>query len=412
MQTGHGRQKVSIKTFVFMDLEGTGLFPEEPLNPLYFPQCSSDNARNTSNLLETYILSTPQNDAPRITEISLVSVSRNQIENAINQLNLSLDVTDKPLTSNSVRSIVRLPCDIHTRQVNPQLDERGWNSYELRRIRNKVFHYSRSNLEEKNTFAVEWEGVKLFLEHLPKPVCILAHNGIKYDFRVLYAEFSRAGLLNLKPIPPKVYFVDSYIMFVDVEKKLHDEVRLLTECVDWKKVTANSRTLDISCSLFSETMEGTSRDLNNQREQSLDGQTSSQNMEETVRVNDMYRYKQYETPCKQSLKSESHSEPAKLVRRRLSFEISGDHPLHYVKTSRWSPAKKIRLEPNFFRRSSEGEWEFDNHFALQYFTKKGVFRLEDMYYQLTKRRFNAHFAQDDCEALLQICLFYGKDFLD
>lgn len=42
-----------------------------------------------------------------------------------------------------------------------------------------VFKYSRKDLEDKNSFALEWIGIKNFLDHLPKPLCIIAHNGSK-----------------------------------------------------------------------------------------------------------------------------------------------------------------------------------------------------------------------------------------
>lgn len=43
-----------------------------------------------------------------------------------------------------------------------------------------VFVYSREDLEDKNDFATEWKGVKLFLEQTRKPVCIIAHNGLRF----------------------------------------------------------------------------------------------------------------------------------------------------------------------------------------------------------------------------------------
>lgn len=50
-----GSKTVHIKTFVFLDFETTGLFPEEPLNPLFFHQKPGDTERNASRLLDNYI---------------------------------------------------------------------------------------------------------------------------------------------------------------------------------------------------------------------------------------------------------------------------------------------------------------------------------------------------------------------
>ncbi|VDD89594.1 unnamed protein product [Enterobius vermicularis] len=52
-------------------------------------------------------------------------------------------------------------------------------------------------------------------------------------------------------------------------------------------------------------------------------------------------------------------------KRKLTFNISDDHPLHYA------------------RRTADGDWQFDNHYALQYFTERKVFRLSEMYFQPT-----------------------------
>ena len=39
--------------------------------------------------------------------------------------------------------------------------------------------------------------ISAFLENLPQPYCLVAHNGFKYDFPLLNAEFHKVGIGNL-----------------------------------------------------------------------------------------------------------------------------------------------------------------------------------------------------------------------
>jgi hypothetical protein len=42
------------------------------------------------------------------------------------------------------------------------------------------------------------------LELVPKPACLVAHNGLTFDFRLLFHELRRADLLSKFPIPDNV----------------------------------------------------------------------------------------------------------------------------------------------------------------------------------------------------------------
>lgn len=54
---------------------------------------------------------------------------------------------------------------------------------------------SRVDLREARSFADEWRAVRRVLAEALKPVCILAHNGIRFDYRVLFFELHRCGML-------------------------------------------------------------------------------------------------------------------------------------------------------------------------------------------------------------------------
>nr|CDP98403.1 Bm6143 [Brugia malayi] len=65
------------------------------------------------------------------------------------------------------------------------------------------------------------------------------------------------------------------------------------------------------------------------------------------------------------------------ARRQLFIHTSDDHPLNFIRATKWSPAKKKRILPNLFN----GDYD-------------------------------AHYARDDCEALLKICIAYGEEFVE
>ena len=59
------------------------------------------------------------------------------------------------------------------------------------------------------------------------------------------------------------------------------------------------------------------------------------------------------------------------------------------------------------------DWRFSNLVEREYFFgRKGNFKLANMFTELLNESFDSHRAQADCEALLQVCLAFGKDFLD
>ena len=62
-------------------------------------------------------------------------------------------------------------------------------------------------LENQSRFKPESVNLlKLFLENLPQPICLVAHNGLNYDYPLLKAELVNTGLQNLID---NVYIIDS-----------------------------------------------------------------------------------------------------------------------------------------------------------------------------------------------------------
>lgn len=107
--------------------------------------------------------------------------------------------------------------NLYTCQLNPGLREAEWKIYDLKKscellvlnlyfflkltLANRLRH---SELLRKNSFAKEWPIVHLFLCNAPKPACLIAHNGLEYDFRILLHELKRFDMLNKYPIPAGV----------------------------------------------------------------------------------------------------------------------------------------------------------------------------------------------------------------
>ncbi|KAH8273987.1 hypothetical protein KR044_007202 [Drosophila immigrans] len=62
-----------------------------------------------------------------------------------------------------------------------------------------------------------------FIEHLPAPVCLIAHNGWSFDFPIIRKSFDK---LNLQ-FPPTLRCVDSLRAFMEIDDKRADEICVL-----------------------------------------------------------------------------------------------------------------------------------------------------------------------------------------
>jgi hypothetical protein len=61
---------------------------------------------------------------------------------------------------------------------------------------------------------MEWPAVHHLLAISPKPACLIAHNGLNFDFRILVHELRRTGMNKKYPIPEQVFinlFYEFYI---------------------------------------------------------------------------------------------------------------------------------------------------------------------------------------------------------
>ena len=163
-----------IKTLVYCDLEATGL-------------------KNSGR--------------PRITELSFVAVNTESI----------LDLNEMLLSQSKVKVERMLPrvmnkltvCVYPMANIRPQVSGiTGLDNY---------------NLSGQATFDKE-TGVLInsFLARLPKPLCLVAHNGDLYDFPLLKAELEKAGIT----LPYDTLCADSYVGIKAIFKRMEDALQL------------------------------------------------------------------------------------------------------------------------------------------------------------------------------------------
>ncbi|XP_052091228.1 uncharacterized protein LOC127728075 [Mytilus californianus] len=126
---------------------------------------------------------------PRITELSMMSVQREDL----------LTTVGTPRVVNKV-----------TLCVNPQ----RYMEPEASRITGLY----NDNLEDQTPFdSSVTDTIHNFLNRLPSPVCLLAHNGNTYDYPLLLKELLRCG----KILSPELLCADSLIAFKDLDGYVH-----------------------------------------------------------------------------------------------------------------------------------------------------------------------------------------------
>ncbi|ETN69962.1 hypothetical protein NECAME_14974 [Necator americanus] len=387
----------AVSTFVFMDFETTGGFRGDMDSNRRQVEGRLRDPQDFSNSLSAVILETQRSEYPRITEMSFISVPREMFIRGQAKMKELCD-------SGYVGSLrVRIAGNVHTRQINPELDERQWSAYEASRIEGKsCLNHSREDLILKQTFAQEWPAVRAFLDSCPKPACLVAHNGVCFDYRVLYGEISRCGFIEKDMgVPDGVVFIDSWLAIKEIEETHRNELHHATKLVDWKMLSDQVSLSRVpACEDIPAAVE----------EEPASTQKVAEEMNATLNLAQQLPCDP-RTPNRPPPPRTTRSEPAKLGGRRRLFDEELqqiDHPLLFLNAEEWSPAKRRRIRPDFFKRLIGGRWEF-NRTVAQMNTRN---KLTTIYETVLKDEYNAHYAQDDTEALLQVCLAYGKEFLD
>ena len=169
-----------IKTLVYFDLEATGL-------------------KNSGR--------------PRITELSFVAVNSMDVLELKSKLKMHLREGKTDVDSILPRIMNKLTVCVYPMAIiRPEVSKiTGLDNYNL----------SGQSMFERKT----GELLNSFLAHLTPPLCLVAHNGDKYDFPLLKAELGKVGIT----LPINTLCADSYLGIKEITSKkeeiLHSETK-------------------------------------------------------------------------------------------------------------------------------------------------------------------------------------------
>lgn len=211
--------------------------------------------------------------------------------------------------------------------------------------------HSKKDCQRNNSFKEEWPAVIQFLNSLQKPALLIGHNAIKYDLRVIYSELQRNDLLEDYGIPPDVYFIDSYWMAKKVEETIVKELVTVCKYIKFPKIP------------------------------------KQEEPDDDIIIADAFNDP---APIEDSLRPTSSKD---------TFE--SDHPSNILDWEKFSVSIRKRIRKDGFVKVGNG-WTYrhgDNKFSLPM-----------LYEQLVGGKYTAHYAQQDAEALMHVCLSYGNEF--
>ncbi|GMR59710.1 hypothetical protein PMAYCL1PPCAC_29905, partial [Pristionchus mayeri] len=395
------REKMcKMASFIFFDIESTGLFTRDE----YRDHSKMDEPGKIAEELFRYTLSTTEWESPHMTEASFVVVSRRAFESAIEKMRKkAAEMNENP----DMVAQTPVPSNIHTRQLRPNLSEDQWRMYENIR-RPETARLTRSVLSEKCTFTEEWPGLLHVLKTAPKPACIVAHNALRYDMRVLHAELKRGALLEEGWLPEEVFFVDSLLAFRQIDKEDAIHVSSLVGGTDWMAI-ASLCSSPPSRPMIPSILEGNEDEVVDETPpDEVSAGEGLQNLHLPAAASG------FTTPERRPRCPGTASAPAKLQATRALFPevvLDFSHPLNYIRSEEWTVAKRKRVDGRVFRKVA-GKWQYSVDAAMENAKRRGMFRQENLYQSIFSDTYNAHQAQDDCEALMQICLAYGSSFLE
>lgn len=161
-----------IKTYVFFDLECTGLIKNEDTRNLHAR--AFNKAEEHYNVLNNLCIETRKDELPYITEMSFMAISSEKFDEL--KAERQKDITWNIENPGSEKPLAKfIPTCTHTRQINPtMMSETEWNSYERFRLAGGkgIIVHSKKECQRNNTFKEEWPGVIQFFNSLQKPALL------------------------------------------------------------------------------------------------------------------------------------------------------------------------------------------------------------------------------------------------
>lgn len=200
------------------------------------------------------------------------------------------------------------------------------------------------------------ELIKRFLEHLPPPVCLVAHNGWPFDFPIIKQALEKVNI----SLPASTLCVDSLRAFMAIDDKRNDKPAVIQE--------STLPTELVSAADNSTELVDTPKEINWQA------------------VNES-------TPKREIL----NREDAKLKRQRMDADGT-DVPA--IKRS----SNDIKARRQLFTGL--------NSSTTKRYPPRGLYSLSNLYNRIFERpAVNAHEAEADVVMLTKLIQYYGVDFL-
>lgn len=138
---------------------------------------------------------------------------------------LDLETTDLPCNDNNTTKIIEI--SLITVQTNHLFVERSCSiknklslCFNPRKMicsdTERMTNLSNADLENAAPFSADTVSMIVnFLNHNPKPICLVAHNGNRFDYPILRTEISKTGC----KFPDDILCIDSLLAFRVLEKQ-------------------------------------------------------------------------------------------------------------------------------------------------------------------------------------------------
>ncbi|VDL72402.1 unnamed protein product [Nippostrongylus brasiliensis] len=318
------------------------------------------------------------------------------------------------LTSPDQSFVLRLSANIRTCQLNPELTKEEWHVVHTGKSSDSsVVCRPFDDLELKSTFMQEWPSIREFLDACPKPACLIAHNGMSFDFRALYGELTRCGFLEKGlGVPKGVVFVDSTLAIREIEQDFFNEVSDATKELASRKAVENVAAYeDIVSESGEHTIPASGSGVPTTAVETA-ATSNAPTLKDVLKESDIDVLNDSNIDVVNDSESTT-AEQSRISAKEKSPEIHvasstlDEHPLCVFDIQKWPAAKMRRIRPDFFRRTHRG-WEFNSSICTNGLKDD----LASLYESVVKAPYTAHFTQDDTEALVQVCVTYGREFQD
>lgn len=371
-----------IQTFVFFDLESTGVY----------------------------------GNSTRIVELSMIAVSRThllEMKDSATVDSMPPDAGEQPSSSHTTSSNSECT-DLHRKNAVPKLPRvmhkytRLYYPWTLMPPRaEKVNGLSNEALEHLPSFTeASAQALVLFLD-LPKPISLVAHNGNKFDFPLLMAELTKVGCVD-KFLD--LQCTDSLCAIKDIDALIERE-----DITEITKLAESFSIDDLDDELLCEEFNPSKRPRSLQPDE-RDNQAphSSSRPHEPTSHTGRGNQPTMEVSA-QPLLTPVKSHPPGLTSIPATPSKPAHPPTQHTTPEASQPGTpgtssfcaRVTKESSKVRRTLV----YDND-SKRKFGGKLSYSQPNIYRRLFDSEYNAHRAESDCEALLTICGHYGSKFVE